>query len=174
MNPNIWGPPAWFFIHSIAFNYPENPSPIEKTKYKQFFESLKYVIPCPVCQEHYIVNLKKHDLDKALIDKISLIKWTINMHNSVNIINNKKKPDYSQIIKLYKNIYIENSPDLLCKTLFNIETKTSSNIETKTSNYNWKLVVFTLTIPIIIYIAVQHRHKVGCKAKYIRTFDRNK
>ena len=26
MEPNIWGPGAWTFLHSITFQYPENPS----------------------------------------------------------------------------------------------------------------------------------------------------
>ena len=30
MDPLIWGPHAWFFLHSITLVYPDNPSEQEK------------------------------------------------------------------------------------------------------------------------------------------------
>ena len=30
MNPKIWGPPGWIFLHSIAYGYPNEPSSDEK------------------------------------------------------------------------------------------------------------------------------------------------
>ena len=32
MNPEIWGPPAWMFLHSISLAYPKNPTDVDKTK----------------------------------------------------------------------------------------------------------------------------------------------
>ena len=29
MEPNIWGPGAWTFLHSITFQYPENPTDLK-------------------------------------------------------------------------------------------------------------------------------------------------
>ena len=37
MEPNIWGPHAWLFLHTITLNFPDNPTKEEKEKYKQFF-----------------------------------------------------------------------------------------------------------------------------------------
>ena len=59
MDPKIWGPSGWLFLHTITFNYPTNPTEEDKKNYKLFFESLKNVIPCPICSEHYKENLKK-------------------------------------------------------------------------------------------------------------------
>ena len=47
------GPPAWIFLHSITFNYPVKPSKETQIQYKNFFESLQFVIPCHKCQKNY-------------------------------------------------------------------------------------------------------------------------
>ena len=39
MNPEVWGPPAWTFLHSITLAYPDNPSDIDKSNYENFFSS---------------------------------------------------------------------------------------------------------------------------------------
>ena len=44
MDPNIWGPHAWFFLHTIARNYPENPSSQDKQSHLQFFSLLQSII----------------------------------------------------------------------------------------------------------------------------------
>ena len=36
MNPKIWGPHAWVFLHTITLNFPENPTPEQKKYYKDF------------------------------------------------------------------------------------------------------------------------------------------
>ena len=39
MNPKIWGPHAWIFLHSITLNYPENPTPeLKKNNIKDFLK----------------------------------------------------------------------------------------------------------------------------------------
>ena len=58
MNPKIWGPSAWLFLHTVTFNYPNNPTEEDKRNYLTFFNSLKHIIPCPLCKEHYIENWK--------------------------------------------------------------------------------------------------------------------
>ena len=56
MNPSIWGPKAWFFLHSVSFNYPDNPTKNDKVEYKRFFESIQYILPCDNCKEHFSDN----------------------------------------------------------------------------------------------------------------------
>ena len=43
----------------------------------------------------------KYSLDDALQDKDSLVRWVIDIHNSVNEIKNKKIYSYDEAIKLY-------------------------------------------------------------------------
>ena len=56
MEPEIWGPNAWLFLHTVTFNYPKNPTVIDRNNYYDFFNSLQNVLPCPKCQEHFKVG----------------------------------------------------------------------------------------------------------------------
>ena len=103
MEPNIWGPPAWLFLHSITFNYPKNPSENDKNNYNTFFNSLKYVIPSPICKEHYAKNLLK--LPIRLNTRDDLIRWLIDIHNSVNKSNNKPVLSYQEVYDKYDKLY---------------------------------------------------------------------
>ena len=46
MDPEIWGPSAWIFLHTITLNYPNNPTIYDKQNYKNFL--LIYIIFCLV------------------------------------------------------------------------------------------------------------------------------
>ena len=72
MNPEVWGPGAWTFLHSITFQYPEKPTDIDKQKYYTFFNSLKNVLPCPVCRDHYNKNFE-HRQRPAKMDRVITI-----------------------------------------------------------------------------------------------------
>jgi hypothetical protein len=82
---NIWGKHAWKFMHYVTMGYPENPTEEHKNNYKNFFISLKYVLPCSICAKHYEENLEKLPLtDQVLSNRNNLIKWGIDLHNMVN------------------------------------------------------------------------------------------
>ena len=48
-NPKIWGPKAWFFIETIILSYPDNPTLNDKNTFKNFFNSLAFILPCRKC-----------------------------------------------------------------------------------------------------------------------------
>lgn len=102
MNPDFWGPKAWYFIHSVAVAYPDNPTDIEKNQYKQFFLSIGNVLPCSLCQEHYNKHVTNEKLDEVLISKKLLFNWTVDLHNKVNKFNNKKIVSYEEALE---NLY---------------------------------------------------------------------
>ena len=89
--PNIWGPHGWKFIHYVTLGYPINPTKENKEQYYNFFNSIKYVIPCSICGNHYREHIKQYPLtDSILSNKNDFINWGIQMHNLVNLSNNKK------------------------------------------------------------------------------------
>ena len=106
MKPEIWGPHAWIFLHSVTFDYPDNPTPDIKKKYKGFFESLQGILPCEKCRNHYKNNLKKQPLtDTILKSRKNLIEWLIDIHNTINKKNGKATLSYKQVIKKYLDYY---------------------------------------------------------------------
>tara|TARA_B100000131_G_C17938175_1_gene541206 strand:- start:213 stop:626 length:414 start_codon:yes stop_codon:yes gene_type:complete len=103
VSPNEWGPPAWKFIHYISLVYPNNPTELDKKHYTDFFSSLQYVLPCPKCSENYKKHLKIHPLENSLENSDSLFKWTVDIHNEVNKINNKPLYTYDEAYNEYLN-----------------------------------------------------------------------
>ena len=120
MNPEVWGPGAWTFLHSITLYYPINPTNEQKIYHKDFFENLQNILPCPTCAKHYQENLKKFNLDEALESKDKLTKWLIDMHNEVNKKNNKRIYSYDEVIKIYNEKYNGNKNNYGNKILIGI------------------------------------------------------
>ena len=106
MDPKVWGPHAWIFLHSITLNYPSYPTKQVIKQHYDFFTNLFYVIPCDKCRQHYKQNLVKYPLtNKILSSRENLIKWLINIHNSVNEMQGKKQYSYDEVINIYNNLY---------------------------------------------------------------------
>ena len=53
LQPQIWGPHGWKFIHYVSLGYPENPTINDKNFYKNFYYSLQDVLPCEKCRINY-------------------------------------------------------------------------------------------------------------------------
>ena len=134
MNPKIWGPPGWIFLHSIAYGYPNDPTPDEKKAAINFFNSLGHMLPCKTCSESYKKDLvlfkKTNELKKAVENKTNLIKFINLIHNNVSKSLNKKQYSDVEYDNYYKNMY-----------------------ENKTANFNYillLLIIFILTISYLI------------------------
>ena len=82
MNPDIWGNHAWRFLHAVAHSYPEEPTDTDKEHYAELFLSLRYTLPCPICQEHLreIIETRPIQLDS----REALEHWLMDVHNQVN------------------------------------------------------------------------------------------
>ena len=103
MNPKIWGPHAWVFLHTITLNFPENPTPEQKKYYKEFFESLIHIIPCDKCRYNYMRKIKEHPV--KVETRMDLVQWLLNIHNDVNKSNGKEELTLSNFIKKYRDMY---------------------------------------------------------------------
>lgn len=133
MKPDIWGPMAWSLLHSITLEYPETPSQLEKDNMRQFINSFGKVLPCDKCKINFINHLEELPLtDIVLASRTNFIKWMIDVHNSVNRMNNKKELSYHEALK---NMLI---------------------ISNGTNNYgdNKNLVIIMLVTIIIIMVCV--------------------
>jgi len=102
--PAVWGPLFWHTIHITALGYPANPSYGHKKAAKEFYESLAFLIPCPVCREHYETHLQKNPLTPHLDRRDDLFRWTVNLHNEVNETLGKPRLLESEVIYYYRRI----------------------------------------------------------------------
>ena len=84
IDKNSWGEYMWHTIHFVSLGYPNNPSDIDKTNYKNFYENLQNVLPCDECAKHLEQNLKKLPVTNYLSSREKLFEWTVLIHNKVN------------------------------------------------------------------------------------------
>ena len=91
MLTTVWGPSLWHSLHTISFNYPTNPTPLQKKKYLEFFKNLRYVLPCKYCRDNYVNNLKRVPLNmNTMKNRTTLSKWLYLLHEEINTMLGKK------------------------------------------------------------------------------------
>lgn len=82
IDPKLWGPSGWIFLHSITMAYSTNPTKDEKENMKSFFYSLRHTLPCSTCRTNYANSLSKYILtDEVLATRDTLVNWLINIRN---------------------------------------------------------------------------------------------
>lgn len=90
-DPNKWGLHVWTMIHLAALAYPNKPSQEEKLAMYQFFQSLQYVLPCPICADNFREKLQETNFgNRELDNREALFNWTVLIHSMVN--EKKHKP----------------------------------------------------------------------------------
>jgi len=97
ISPNTnWGPDVWAGINAVVRFYPENATDSDKKEYRNFLESFKTVLPCDLCKEHYTNYLSKVDWDSVLLNRFTIVKFVIDLHNDVNKRNGKPILEYQE------------------------------------------------------------------------------
>lgn len=102
MNPKFWGPHGWIFLHSVTMNYPKQPTIEDKTLYRDFFRSLRKVLPCEKCAYHYRQHIIDDPIEPVLENRDTLVRWLIKIHNKVNADLGKPQYTYEQVIEEFK------------------------------------------------------------------------
>lgn len=101
-DPKVWGPALWKFLHSMAANYPHDPNPQYRASSRQFFYSLRHLLPCEMCRTHYSALISKRQPQTESAH--ALQEWVLWMHNEVNQRIKPDKPTWTmeQIKETYK------------------------------------------------------------------------
>jgi hypothetical protein len=104
LDPKIWGPHYWFFIHTVAMTYPVRPNAITKKKYYEFIQNLPIFIPVENMSGEFSKLLDKYPVTPYLDNRESLIRWTHFIHNKIN--QKLEKPQIS-LSEFYVKYYEE-------------------------------------------------------------------
>jgi hypothetical protein len=120
--------------------------------------SIKDILPCPKCKEHYKENLKSYPLtDNIMSNKDLFVKWVIDIHNKVNEIRNKPIIPYEDALKLIDT-------DIKCTNIIenmdNVQRKQNNNSNSN-SNSHSNYLVSTLYVILIglIFVAIIYKKK---------------
>ena len=105
MKTSIWGPSMWHFLHTMSFNYPVEPTDLQKHQYMDFVLSLKYVLPCGKCRKNLRKNFKKLPLNlNAMVSRDTFSLYIYKLHELVNTMLNKKSGlSYEDVRDRYEN-----------------------------------------------------------------------
>ena len=103
--PACWGPPQWMALHQLLRGYPrENPSPEKQAALKSYVQGLAGIIPCNACAQHW----KDHADTVATGSRAEALKWSIDVHNSVNNRTGKKMYSYAEALALLRDTCPDN------------------------------------------------------------------
>jgi hypothetical protein len=105
IDKKIWGNAIWDIIHILAKYIPTDSNgkiPKEaKLIFMDFINCIQKLLPCELCRNHMIINMKKYNIEKYLDNRTDLFTWTVTIHNEVNKDNNKKKMSVKEAWILY-------------------------------------------------------------------------
>jgi hypothetical protein len=104
LDPKIWGPHYWFFIHTVAMTYPIRPNAVTKKKYYEFIQNLPLFIPVESLSGEFSKLIDKYPVAPYLDNRESLVRWTHFIHNKIN--QKLEKPQIS-LSEFYIEYYEE-------------------------------------------------------------------
>ena len=108
LDPKIWGPHYWFFLHTLSMTYPKNPNAVNKKKYYDFIQSFPLFIPVESISGEFSKLLDKYPVAPYLDNRESFIQWMHFIHNKIN--EKLEKPQIS-LNDFYVKYYEEYKPD---------------------------------------------------------------
>lgn len=153
---HVWGPPTWFFLHSMAMAYPKkinnnNPDHIRiRTSMFSFLNNLGNVLPCNICSVSYNGYIKEpfFEISKYLDSRAKLCYFIYLIHERVNTklgVPKCYRPSFKKVIKKFGKFLV--GPDQ-CK-LTNIEEQTENimkDCNSKKHNMDFKKYKSIVTV----------------------------
>lgn len=108
-NPAVWGPPTWFFLHSMTLALPDNVPVEQQEAVKQVMYGLQKVLPCPGCGDNLGKHMKKEPIEPHLGTREGLVRWMVDIHNMVNRDNGSPELSQEEALRKYTAAYKKDS-----------------------------------------------------------------
>lgn len=90
LDPKIWGPHYWFFLHTVAMTYPHHPNAVTKKKYYEFIQNIPLFIPVNEISKDFEKLIDQYPITPYLDNRDSFVRWMHFIHNKIN--ENLEKP----------------------------------------------------------------------------------
>jgi len=110
-NPNVWGPPLWRLLHTLAEKAGKQTNPIliadERRAWISFLKAVEMVIPCQRCKAHYTKWRTTHRLEQFMnysptVFREEARKWLWGLHSEVNEERNVTNLALSDLPSIYE------------------------------------------------------------------------
>jgi hypothetical protein len=104
LDPKVWGPHYWFFLHTSAITFPHHPNAITKKKYYDLIQNLPLFIPQEEVSSYFSKLLDAYPVTPYLDNRESIVRWTWFIHNKINEKLEKPKISLEEFyVKYYEN-----------------------------------------------------------------------
>jgi hypothetical protein len=107
LDPKIWGPHYWFFLHTLVMTYPHHPNAVTKKKYYEFIQNLPLFLPVEQISGEFSKLIDKYPIAPYLDNRDSFVRWMHFIHNKIN--EKLEKPQVS-LNEFFVNYYDEYKP----------------------------------------------------------------
>jgi len=135
LDPKVWGPHYWFFLHTLAMTYPHHPNGVTKKKYYEFIQNLPLFLPVEQISGEFSKIIEKYPIAPYLDNRESFVRWMHFIHNKIN--EKLEKPTIS-LNTFYLNYYDA--------------YKTKDEKLMQYYNIRGKVVYFAVIILLVIFI----------------------
>jgi hypothetical protein len=105
LDPKVWGPHYWFFLHTISVTYPHHPNAITKKKYYDLIQNLHVFLPIDKIANEFSQLLEQYPITPYLDNRESFVRWTWFIHNKINEKLEKPKITIEEFYKQYYENY---------------------------------------------------------------------
>jgi hypothetical protein len=105
LDPKVFGPHYWFFLHTISLNYPKYPNAVTKKKYYDFIQNLPLFIPIEKHATDFSKLLDEYPVSPYLDSRDSFVRWMHFIHNKINEKLEKRKITLSEFYVQYYDAY---------------------------------------------------------------------
>jgi len=112
----VWGPHYWFFLHTVAMSYPANANSVTRRKYYDLIHNFPLFIPNAEIGNEFSRLLDKYPVSPYLGKRESFIRWTVFIHNKMNILLGKPEMELNDAIEEYERNYVPSHLELYGKS----------------------------------------------------------
>lgn len=105
LDPKIWGPHYWFFLHTLAMTYPHHPNAVTKKKYYEFIQNIPLFIPVEQISKELEQLIDKYPITPYLDNRDSFVRWMHFIHNKINEKLEKPQLSLNDFFVEYYNAY---------------------------------------------------------------------
>jgi len=105
LDPKIWGPHYWFFLHTLAMTYPHHPNAVTKKKYYEFVQNLPLFIPVEEVSKEFEKLIDVYPITPYLDNRDSFTRWMHFIHNKINEKLEKPPISLNDFFVQYYNKY---------------------------------------------------------------------
>ena len=105
LDPKVWGPHYWFFLHTLAMTYPHHPNAVTKKKYYEFIQNLPLFLPVEEISSDFSKLIELYPIAPYLDNRDSFVRWMYFIHNKVNEKLEKPQITLNEFFVNYYNEY---------------------------------------------------------------------